>query len=154
MELNLIVLKPIIQGSSPSARSTLVGASVTSQSPSKKSKTFTTNKSDTPPPNARTPATSNTRESHTSGTNAGGASTGMPALSAQTQLASLRGALEAARLREEKHKAEIEKLTKETEMLKWESANGRREVAEVRFVSFQSLYPTQFPCSCRRMFGN
>lgn len=60
----------------------------------------------------------------------------MPALSAQTQLASLRGALEAARLREEKHKVEMEKAMKEMETLKWESANGRREVVEVRFFSF------------------
>ncbi|KIK42879.1 hypothetical protein CY34DRAFT_804453 [Suillus luteus UH-Slu-Lm8-n1] len=40
-------------------------------------------------------------------------------LSAQTQLASMRGALEAARLREEKTRAEAERLGKENEELKW-----------------------------------
>ena len=40
-------------------------------------------------------------------------------LSAQTQLASMRGALEAARLREEKARAEAECLGKENEELKW-----------------------------------
>ena len=54
-----------------------------------------------------------------------------PALSTQTQLASLRGALEAARLREEKHKAEMEKYTKELEALRWESMNSRRGEVEV-----------------------
>lgn len=46
---------------------------------------------------------------------------GSPAgpLSAQTQLASMRGALEAARLREEKTRAEAERLGKENEELKW-----------------------------------
>ncbi|KAG2127979.1 hypothetical protein DEU56DRAFT_819726 [Suillus clintonianus] len=40
-------------------------------------------------------------------------------LSAQTQLASMRGALEAARLREEKARAEAERVVKENEELKW-----------------------------------
>lgn len=52
-------------------------------------------------------------------------------VSAQTQLASLRGALEAARLREEKTKAEIEKYSKELEMMRWESATWRRREMEV-----------------------
>jgi predicted nucleic acid-binding Zn-ribbon protein len=55
----------------------------------------------------------------------------MPALSAQTQLASLRGALEAARQREEKHKTEMEKVMKEMETLKRESTNTRRGEVEV-----------------------
>jgi len=55
----------------------------------------------------------------------------MPALSVQTQLASLRGALEAARLREEKNKADMERFTKEMELLRWENANCRRGEAEV-----------------------
>ncbi|KAG2038057.1 hypothetical protein BDR03DRAFT_955649 [Suillus americanus] len=40
-------------------------------------------------------------------------------LSAQTQLASMRGALEAARLREEKARADAERVGKENEELKW-----------------------------------
>lgn len=40
-------------------------------------------------------------------------------LSAQTQLASMRGALEAARLREEKARGEAERVGKENEELKW-----------------------------------
>jgi hypothetical protein len=52
-------------------------------------------------------------------------------VSTQTQLASLRGALEAARLREEKHKAEMERYTKELEALKWENVNSRRGEVEV-----------------------
>jgi len=56
-------------------------------------------------------------------------------LSTQTQLASLRGALEAARLREEKHKAEQEKLVKELDALRWEHANSRRGEVEVGFLS-------------------
>ena len=52
-------------------------------------------------------------------------------MSTQTQLASLRGALEAARLREEKHKAEIERCTKELEALRWENMNSRRGEVEV-----------------------
>ena len=40
-------------------------------------------------------------------------------LSAQTQLASMRGALEAARLREEKARTEAECMAKENEELKW-----------------------------------
>lgn len=52
-------------------------------------------------------------------------------MSTQTQLASLRGALEAARLREEKHKAEMERFNKELEVLRWESANSKRGEVEV-----------------------
>jgi hypothetical protein len=52
-------------------------------------------------------------------------------LSTQTQLASLRGALEAARLREEKHKAEMERYTKELEALRWENMNSKRGEVEV-----------------------
>ena len=39
--------------------------------------------------------------------------------------------MEAARLREEKHKAEMERYTKELETLRWESMNSRRGEAEV-----------------------
>ncbi|KAF8066791.1 hypothetical protein FPV67DRAFT_1449933 [Lyophyllum atratum] len=55
-----------------------------------------------------------------------------PSLSAQTQLASLRGALEAARLREEKTKADIERYSKELDMMRWESAAWRRKEAELQ----------------------
>jgi anthranilate synthase/indole-3-glycerol phosphate synthase/phosphoribosylanthranilate isomerase len=54
-------------------------------------------------------------------------------LSTQTQLASLRGALEASRLREEKHKTEMEKVVKEVDVLRWEHANSRRGEIEVGF---------------------
>jgi hypothetical protein len=54
-----------------------------------------------------------------------------PALSIQTQLASMRGALEASRLREEKNKVEMEKYVKEIETMKWENANWRRAEIEV-----------------------
>lgn len=54
-------------------------------------------------------------------------------IAAQTQLASLKGALEAARQREEKHKEEMEKAMKDMELLKWESTNSRRGEAEVCF---------------------
>ncbi|KAG1733887.1 uncharacterized protein EDB91DRAFT_1348688 [Suillus paluster] len=63
---------------------------------------------------------------------------GSPAgpLSAQTQLASMRGALEAARLREEKARAEAEHLGKENEELKWrwneDAMAWRRREAELQ----------------------
>jgi anthranilate synthase / indole-3-glycerol phosphate synthase / phosphoribosylanthranilate isomerase len=66
-----------------------------------------------------------------SGTNTPGS------LSAQTQLASLRGALEAARLREEKTKAEIERYSKDLEMMRWESTSWRRREMDVGSLSFQ-----------------
>lgn len=62
----------------------------------------------------------------------GGGGTPPPSLSTQTQLASLRGALEAARMREEKARAEIERCGKEIEMMRWESGVWRRREAEVR----------------------
>jgi hypothetical protein len=67
-----------------------------------------------------------------------------PAVSTQTQLASLRGALEAARLREEKHKAEMERCTKELEALRWENMNSRRGEVEVGtwfYFSFLKKFP-------------
>lgn len=39
--------------------------------------------------------------------------------------------MEAARLREEKHKAEMERYTKELESLRWENMNSRRGEVEV-----------------------
>ena len=58
-------------------------------------------------------------------------SSATPELSTQTQLASLRGALEAARLREEKAKVDMEKAMKEVEAARWENANWRRREHEV-----------------------
>jgi anthranilate synthase / indole-3-glycerol phosphate synthase / phosphoribosylanthranilate isomerase len=60
-----------------------------------------------------------------------GTNTPPNSLSAQTQLASLRGALEAARLREEKSKAEIERCSKDLEMMRWENTTWRRREMEV-----------------------
>ena len=55
----------------------------------------------------------------------------MAGVSAQTQVASLRGALEASRLREQKQKDEVEKVTKERDMLQWENGAWRRRENEV-----------------------
>ena len=41
--------------------------------------------------------------------------------------------MEAARLREEKHKAEMERYTKELESLRWENMNSKRGEVEVGF---------------------
>jgi anthranilate synthase/indole-3-glycerol phosphate synthase/phosphoribosylanthranilate isomerase len=59
----------------------------------------------------------------------------------QTQIASLRGALEAARMREEKARAEIERYAKESEMMRWEGAAWRRKEAEVRHEFSYFLFP-------------
>ncbi|KAF5381653.1 hypothetical protein D9615_005475 [Tricholomella constricta] len=61
-----------------------------------------------------------------------GTSTPPPSLSSQTQLASLRGALEAARLREEKTKGDIERYSKELEIMRWESTALRRREVELQ----------------------
>ena len=59
-------------------------------------------------------------------------------VSAQTQIASLRGALEAARLREEKSRVEAERRAKDYDALSWRWAEERtrwhRREAEVRLV--------------------
>lgn len=56
-------------------------------------------------------------------------------VSTQTQIASLRGALEAARLREEKYRQDAENYVKEIEMLKWKWSEDtmawRQKEAEV-----------------------
>lgn len=61
-------------------------------------------------------------------------------LSAQTQVASLRGALEASRLRELKQKEEMEKIAKEKEMMQWENAAWRRREVEVRIFIVSVSY--------------
>lgn len=68
-----------------------------------------------------------------------GNSTPPPSLSAQTQIASLRGALEAARLREDKMRLEMEKRTKDLEALRWESVTWRQREAEVSAVVLRML---------------
>ena len=97
-----------------SSSSSVAGANTTSSSYSNSHGTYSNNVNTTP----------------MSGSNG---SNSMPALSTQTQLASLRGALEAARLREEKNKADTEKYIKEMDMLRWENANWRRGEVEVSY---------------------
>ncbi|TFK65995.1 hypothetical protein BDN72DRAFT_900233 [Pluteus cervinus] len=60
------------------------------------------------------------------------APTAPPALAMQTQIASLRGALEAARLREEKMKSEAERYAKELEVVRWESMSWRHRELELK----------------------
>ncbi|KAJ7632884.1 hypothetical protein FB45DRAFT_1003131 [Roridomyces roridus] len=60
------------------------------------------------------------------------AGTPPPSLSTQTQLASLRGALEAARMREEKVRAELDSLSKDAEMMRWENSTWRRRELELQ----------------------
>lgn len=67
---------------------------------------------------------------------------------AQTQLASMRDALEAARLREEKLRVEAEQANKERDELCWrwneDAGVWRRREAEVRLGAFIAVYsPTQ-----------
>ncbi|PFH51640.1 hypothetical protein AMATHDRAFT_2914 [Amanita thiersii Skay4041] len=61
-----------------------------------------------------------------------GTNTPPPSLTTQTQLASLRGALEAARLREEKMKGDLERCLKELDILRWENASWRRREIELQ----------------------
>lgn len=72
-----------------------------------------------------------------------GGGTPPPSLSQQTQIASLKGALEAARMREEKTRSDIERYAKEMEVLRWESSVWRRREAEVSLsVSSASIPQT------------
>lgn len=65
------------------------------------------------------------------------------AVSAQTQVASLRGALEASRLREQKQKDEVERVTKERDMLQWENGAWRRREAELQVQVQQMMHQMQ-----------
>ena len=76
-----------------------------------------------------------------------GTNTPPGSLSTQTQMASLRGALEAARLREEKTKAEIERYSKDLEMMRWESATWRRREMEVCFSNYKLYFADYYWCS-------
>ncbi|KAJ7905819.1 hypothetical protein B0H14DRAFT_2554254 [Mycena olivaceomarginata] len=60
------------------------------------------------------------------------ASGGSETLTTQTQLASLRGALEAARMREDKARGELERYAKDVEMMRWENDAWRRREAELQ----------------------
>lgn len=60
-----------------------------------------------------------------------GTNTPPPSVAVQTQLASLRGALEAARQREAQMKSDLEKYAKELEFMRWESNTWRRRELEV-----------------------
>jgi hypothetical protein len=102
--------------------------------------------SHTPPPSSSSPSSQHGSISGSSGVNGTGTGSNPNAnggggvlLSTQTQLASLRGALEAARLREEKHKTEMERVVKEVDVLRWEHANSRRGEIEVGFLSLPSF---------------
>ncbi|KIM43593.1 hypothetical protein M413DRAFT_25931 [Hebeloma cylindrosporum] len=95
--------------------------------------------SHTPPPTSSSPSSQPGSISSSSGVNGNNGSVANPnangggvLLSTQTQLASLRGALEAARLREEKHKTEMERVVKEVDVLRWEHANSRRGEIELQ----------------------
>ncbi|KAG5634951.1 hypothetical protein H0H81_000223 [Sphagnurus paluster] len=72
-----------------------------------------------------------------------GTNTPPPSLSAQTQLASLRGALEAARLREEKTKGDIERYSKELDIMRWETAAWRRREVDLTAQLHQLAHQVQ-----------
>ena len=65
-------------------------------------------------------------------------------------MASLRGALEAFRMREEKTKADMDRVTKEIEALRWESVLWKRREVEVRFKV--AYHPILIPCSFKRTY--
>ncbi|KAJ7720564.1 hypothetical protein DFH07DRAFT_946996 [Mycena maculata] len=66
-----------------------------------------------------------------------------PSLSAQTQLASLRGALEATRLREEQTRAELERVSKDAEVLRWEVGGWRRREGEMQAQIHHMMHQLQ-----------
>ncbi|KAJ7087748.1 hypothetical protein C8R44DRAFT_893004 [Mycena epipterygia] len=61
-----------------------------------------------------------------------GGNTPPPSLATQTQIASLRGALEAARMREEKARADLDRYAKDFEMMRWENHSWRRRELELQ----------------------
>jgi len=69
-------------------------------------------------------------------------------VSAQTQLASLRGALEAARMREEKARGEVERLNRECQELRWRWGEDvgiwRRREGEVSVLLFAFFSTASF----------
>ncbi|KAK7037981.1 hypothetical protein R3P38DRAFT_2903752 [Favolaschia claudopus] len=88
-----------------------------------------------PAPTPRTNSTASTFTTPNSRPNSTGRASPASAIgevAAQTQLASLRGALEAARLREEKTKGELERFAKDLEMMRWENGAWRRREVELQ----------------------
>ncbi|KIL62798.1 hypothetical protein M378DRAFT_165264 [Amanita muscaria Koide BX008] len=61
------------------------------------------------------------------------ASSPPPSLTTQTQIASLRGALEAARQREAQMKFDLERHAKDLESMYWERANWKRKEFELQY---------------------
>ncbi|KAJ7085778.1 hypothetical protein B0H15DRAFT_950900 [Mycena belliarum] len=61
-----------------------------------------------------------------------GHNTPPPSLNTQTQIASLRGALEVARMREEKANADLDRYAKDFEMMRWENNTWRRRELELQ----------------------
>ena len=73
-----------------------------------------------------------------------------PSVAVQTQLASLRGALEAARQREAQMKSDLEKYAKELEFMRWESNTWRRRELEVPlFLRLTFIVLTWSSCKIR-----
>nr|GAT51052.1 predicted protein [Mycena chlorophos] len=73
----------------------------------------------------------------------GSSSAGLGTPPPQTQLASLRGALEAARLREEKARAELERATRDADALRWENGAWRRREAELQSQVHHLMHQVQ-----------
>ncbi|TFY52725.1 hypothetical protein EVG20_g10429, partial [Dentipellis fragilis] len=72
-----------------------------------------------------------------------GGETPPPALSSHTQIASLKGALEAAKMREEKNRLEAERLAKEVDVMRWRMNKDvgswrRREMEMVNYIQYLS----------------
>ncbi|KAF7311478.1 hypothetical protein MKEN_01050100 [Mycena kentingensis (nom. inval.)] len=82
-----------------------------------------------PSQSAFTPSTSGSAPASASGSGSNSAPGTPPP---QTQLASLRGALEAARLREEKTRSELDRATRDAEILRWENGAWRRREVELQ----------------------
>ncbi|KAH6904246.1 hypothetical protein BKA70DRAFT_1403455 [Coprinopsis sp. MPI-PUGE-AT-0042] len=92
-----------------------------------------------PPPSPSSPYHHHSPSASTSSSG----NTNNVAVSAQTQLASLRGALEAARLREEKSRSELDKATRDADALRWENAVSRRREAELQTQLQQAMLQMQ-----------
>lgn len=126
---------PISPASSPSKPSfpSITSASASSRSVNHVHRTPTPRSTNTPPPHPPSSAPPG---------NVNGV-----ALSTQTQIASLKGALEAAKMREEKMRGEVERLGKEVEGMRWKAAEEvggwRRREAEVRSPSLSFILSHQ-----------
>ncbi|KAJ6502230.1 hypothetical protein C8R45DRAFT_612956 [Mycena sanguinolenta] len=94
-------------------------------------------------PTPRTSSSSNSNSGGNTGRASPGSGTSEGPLSTQTQLASLRGALEAARIREEKARVELDRYTKDVEMMRWENSAWSRREAELQAHVHHLLYQLQ-----------